>query len=268
MNAGCTKLERDDYPEALKKHKKIKGPVYALPEKVLDMRSVILALARDLPGRVLKGEVSGITQEGEVTVSGQRLRAKFIIFAAGAGNELALEMLNRGGRLTQRRPLQQVMVRPLPCALFAHGIAASPRPRISVTSHPIGQGQYVWYLGGAVAEKGATMDAAAALRFAQKELSQIFPEIDWTSKEWATWYGDRAEPLDAKGRLPVGPFVHQHGRVLMAWPTKLTFAPALSDLVFERLKDITPAAQSPPPSLPSADIGSYPWEVAAWQKVA
>jgi glycerol-3-phosphate dehydrogenase len=208
VNADCRKLKKADYPEALKQHK-LPGPVYSLPEKVLDVRSLVLALARDLEGRILKGEITALTPDGEVTVSGRSLRGRLIVFAAGTGNELALRMLGIGQRLSQRRPLRQIMIRPLPYALFAHGIAASPHPRISVTSHPIGQGQYVWYLGGAVAEKGATMDAAAALRFAQKELSQIFPEIDWTGKDWATWYGDRAEPLDAKGRLPVGPFVHQ-----------------------------------------------------------
>jgi hypothetical protein len=65
-----------------------------------------------------------------------------------------------------------------------------------------------------------------------------------------------------------GPFVHQFGRVLLAWPTKLTFAPALSDLVMERLDGIDPEATSPPPPLPPAEIGGYPWEAAAWQKMA
>jgi hypothetical protein len=112
------------------------------------------------------------------------------------------------------------------------------------------------------------MDEAAALRFAKKELNEIFPEIDWNGKEWATWYGDRAEPLDARGELPPGPFVYTRGRILMAWPTKLTFAPALSDRIFECLEGVSPAATSAPPPLPTADIASYPWEVAAWQRIA
>jgi glycine/D-amino acid oxidase-like deaminating enzyme len=266
--AGCKKLEQHAYPEVLRQQKRSRGPVYALPEKVLDMRSVILALAGKLPGRVLQGKVSSITPEGEVTVSGQRLCAKLIVFAAGAGNELALEMLGWDGRLTQRRPLRQVMVRPLPYALFAHGIAASRHPRVTVTSHSIGRDGYVWYLGGAVAETGANMDAASAVRFAADELKQIFPEIDWDQKEWATWHGDRAEPLDGSGHLPAGPVVHQFRQILMVWPTKLTFTPALSDLVLQRLEGVTPAAQAPPPPLPAAGIGAYPWEVAKWRKIA
>ncbi len=268
VNADCKRLKPAEYPEVLRNCRKLKGPVYALPEKVVDVRSVVRALAQNLEGRIFKGEITAITPEAEVAVSGERLRGQFIIFAAGAGNELALEMLNVGKQLTQRRPLRQVMVRPLPYALFAHGITDHVRPRISVTSHSIGQGEYVWYLGGAVAEKAADMDAAVALRFARKELDEIFPDIDWSDKQWATWYGDRAEPLDVKGDLPAGPLVHQCGRILVAWPTKLTFAPALSDRIFERLNGIGPAAGSPPPPLPSADIGCYPWEAATWQKIA
>jgi glycine/D-amino acid oxidase-like deaminating enzyme len=262
-------LKKDVFPEALKSKKEFKGPVYMLPEKVVDVRSLIAALAKNLAGRVLKGEVDDLRLDGEVTVSGQALCAQRVIFAAGTGNELALSMLGIPGRLTQRRPLRQVMVRPLPYAFFAHGIAGNAtKPRVTITSHPTGDGGYVWYLGGGVAEKGVSMDEAAALRFAKKELNEIFPEVDWNGKEWATWYGDRAEPLDTRGELPSGPLVHMRGRVLIAWPTKLTFTPALSDRIFECLEGVIPAATSAPPPLPTADIASYPWEVAAWQRIA
>ena len=129
------------------------------------------------------------------------------------------------------------------------------------------EGGYVWYLGGGVAEKGAFMDDAAALRFAMEELQAIFPALDWRAKEWASWYGDRVEPLDTAGELPAGPAVHECGRVLLAWPVKLTFAPALADRVHELLvrDQIQPAYGSEPPPLPAAEIGAYPWEAAAWR---
>jgi len=269
VNAGCKKLDPANYPEALKSHKKMRGPVYALPEKVLDMRSLVHALAQKLPRHVVQGEIATLTQTGEVAIADRRLRAKRIVVAAGRGNEGALQMLKVGARLTQRRPLQQVMVRPLPYAMFGHGIAVSRHPRITVTSHAIGRDRYVWYLGGGIAETGATMDAASAVRFAAKELQQIFPQIDWGEKEWATWQGDRAEPVDERGHLPPGPVVHAIGQLLLAWPTKLTFAPALADLVVQRIKDVTPAgAQCDPPPLPVADVGAYPWETADWRKIA
>ena len=269
VNAETRKLKRDEFPEALKLKKKFKGPVYQLPEKVLEIRSLIQALAKNLKGRLLQGEVTELLPDGQVAVSGIVMRAQLIIFTAGTGNERALELLRIKEQHAQRRPLRQIMVRNLPYALYGHGIVGSPKPRVTVTSHPSDvPGEYIWYLGGAVAEAGAAMTDNEAIAFAQKELKDIFPDIAWAEKEWATWYGDRAEPYSAKGDLPPGPLVHQRGKILMAWPAKLTFAPALSDRVFEWLKDkdIHPTAKSAPPELPAAGIASYPWETAVWRK--
>ncbi|MBI1214378.1 MAG: FAD-dependent oxidoreductase [Alphaproteobacteria bacterium] len=270
VNAETRKLKKDEFPEVLRLKKKFKGPVYELPEKVLEVRSLVQALAAPLKGRLLKGELTELLPDGQCAVSGQVLRAQLVVFTAGTGNEDALKLLNVQEKQTQRRPLRQVMVRSLPYALYGHGIVGNPKPRVTVTSHADGQGGYVWYLGGAVAEEGAKMEEEETLRFAQKEMADIFPDIDWENKEWATWYGDRAEPFDAKGSLPPGPFLHQRGRILIGWPTKLTFAPALSDRVFDWLKDkdIRPLAKTAPPAaLQTADIASYPWEVATWRRL-
>jgi glycine/D-amino acid oxidase-like deaminating enzyme len=263
VNAKTTQLEREHWPAALKQGA---GPVYSLPEKVLDVRSLVQALARNLAGRVLRGDIAGVEPDGSIRVSGHELRAQRVIFTAAAGNELALKLLQGQESRTQRRPLRQIMVRPLPEALFGHGIVGRPHPRLTVTSHRC-EGGYVWYLGGGVAEKGASMDEGTALRFAMEELQAIFPGLDWRAKEWATWHGDRVEPLDAAGELPAGPAVQECGRVLLAWPVKLTFAPALADRVHELLvRDrIQPAYGSEPPPLPAAEVGAYPWEAAAWQ---
>jgi len=265
VNAKTTQLEREELPAALKQSA---GPVYSLPEKVLDMRSLVHVLARNLAGRTLRGDIAGVQPDGSIRVSGHDLRAQRVIFTAGGGNDLARKLLQSDESRTQRRPLRQIMVRPLPDALFGHGIVSSPHPRITVTSHRC-EGGYVWYLGGGVAEKAASMDEAAALRFAMEELQAIFPGLDWPAKEWATWHGDRVEPLDAAGELPAGPAVHECGSVLLAWPVKLTFAPALADRVQELLvRDrIQPRHGFEPPPLPAAEIGAYPWEAAAWQTV-
>ncbi len=270
VNAATKKLKKDEFPEVLRLKKKFKGPVYQLPEKVLEVRSLIHALAKHLKGRLFKGEVTELLPDGQVVVSGNVMRAQLVIFTAGTGNELALQLLKVKDNHAQRRPLRQIMVKPMPYALHGHGIVSSPKPRMTVTSHPTGvPGEFVWYLGGAVAEQSATLTDDEAIKFAQKELQDVFPDIDWTTREWATWYGDRAEPFDAKGDLPPGPHVHQRGRVLMAWPTKLTFAPVLSDRVFDWLKDkdIHPVAKSGAPPLPTADVGSYPWEAATFRKL-
>jgi len=270
VNAETKKLKKGDYPEVLAEKKKFKGPVFELPEKVIEVKTLVEALAKNVKGRLLQGEVSEVLPDGHAAVNGLVLRAQLVIFTAGAGNEQALKLLKVGETHTQRRPLRQVMVRALEHPLYGHGIVGKPKPRLTVTSHPLPEGGYVWYLGGGVAEEGASMTDDETLHFARKELQDVFPEIDWSQKEWATWHGDRAEPLDEKGDLPTGPFIHQRGRVLLAWPSKLTFAPALSDHVFNWLKDkdIHPVAKTPPPAeLKPATVAEYPWETAAWRRL-
>lgn len=271
VNAATRKLKQAEIPDALKREgKKFKGSVYTMPEKVLDVRSLVQAMAAPLKGRIFKGEVTEILPDGQAAINGKVYQAQMLIFAAGTGNEEAFRMLKIEKKLTQRRPLRQIMVRPVPEPLYGHGIVGKPKPRLTVTAHPNGRDGYVWYLGGNLAEEAAHMDDAAALQFARSELESVFPHIDWSNKQWATWAGDRAEPYDDSGNLPPGPFVQQRGRVLIAWPTKLTFAPALADRIADRLRDkkVEPEFKTEPPSdLPPADVGRYPWETARWRKL-
>ena len=268
VNSRTRKLPESQYPEILRQNAP-HGPVYSLPEKVLDVRSLVAALAGKLQGRLFRGRLDRFSPDGEVNVSGEELRAQFVVFTAGVGNEGALAGLAAKSARAQRRPLRQVMIRPLPSALFGHGIAHGQVPRVTVTSHRGPDGELVWYLGGAIAEYGAAMDELPALEHAKKELQQIFPALTWDGMEWATWHGDRAEPFDANRSLPAGPHIEQQARTIVGWPTKLTFAPALADLVRKRLVE-NAARRSPrsePPPLPVAEIGSYPWEVAQWRKL-
>jgi glycine/D-amino acid oxidase-like deaminating enzyme len=268
VNAKTKKLSKDDWPEILSDRPKFKGPVYRLPEKVLDVRSLMQALMQPLKGRVFKGQMTEILPDGQVALAGRALQAQVVIAAAGKGNEDVFRLMKIGQQHTQRRPLRQIMVRGAPARLFGHGIVGNPKPRLTVTTHDDGAGGHVWYLGGAVAENSVTMTESESISFAQRELADVFPQVNWNSMDYATWLGDRAEPFDAAGHLPPGPFLHQRGHVLLAWPTKLTFVPALSDRVmaFLKDKDITPRHHDVLPDFPSADIASYPWETASWQR--
>lgn len=275
VSTDTKKLKPANFPEALAQKKKFKGPVYELPEKVVDAKSLVAALMTHLKGRVFKGEATELLPDGQVAVNGRALQAQAVIFAAGTGNEDALKLLKIKSAATQRRPLRQVMVKPMPYALYGHCIAAQPKPVFTITSHlmdvqapEVDYEQYIWYLGGNVAEQGATMTEEETVESARKELAQAFPDIDWTDKEWATWSGDRAEPANEKGDLPPGPALHQRGRVLFAWPVKLTFAPALGDSVMAWLKsrEIAPSSKTAPPDFPAADMAALPWEGITWRK--
>ena len=265
VNGKTQKLKKEQIPAFLKR-----DTAYEMQEKVLDTKSLLATLAKNLKGRIVKGEASEILPDGSVVVSGITLKAQMIIFTAGIGNETALKLLQEKEQRTQRRPLRQIMVKSLPYALYGHGITSHPKPRVTITSHPLPDGQYIWYLGGNVSEDGVKMSETEALSHAKKEMKDVFPDIDWDSKEWASWYGERAEAFDAKGHLPPGPCVQQRGKVLITWPTKLTFVPALSDKIIDQIvqSGIKPSPVTPPPALPEAELGTYPWEeVAVWQRL-
>jgi hypothetical protein len=264
VNGRTEKLAPGTFPEVLKR-----GPVYEMQEKVLDTKSLVTVLAENLKGRIFKGEAQELLPDGQVAVAGNVLRAQVIIFTAGTGNETALKMLGVNEQRTQRRPLRQVMVKSLPQALYGHGIVGKPKPRVTITSHPDGKGGYIWYLGGNIAEAGAGMNEDEALHFAGKEMQEMFPDIDWEKKEWASLPVDRAEAFDPAGALPEGPSLQQRGKILLVWPTKMTFAPLLADNVSNWLakSGILPTPVTPPPALPEAEIGLYPWEAAAWHRL-
>lgn len=269
VNADTRKMAKDEIPDALLRKGKFKGSVYALPEKVLDIKSLAKALAKLLKGRIVQGNMTKVLPDGQVLVSERIFHGQLLIFTAGTGNEQVFDLLKISKQYTQRRPLRQVMVRTMDHPLYGHGIVGKPKPRLTVTSHPDVSGGYVWYIGGNVAELGADMDEDQLIAFARKELEDVFPAIDWSNRQWATWQGDRAEPYDDSGQLPPGPHVHQRGNILIAWPTKLTFAPALADRIINWMKDkdIEPARAKdvPPEDMPVPEVASYPWETAVWK---
>lgn len=278
VNAATEKLAREDFPAPLRERPKFKGPVYRLPEKVMNAKSLVAALARPLQGCIYRGALSGLLPDGQVAFTQQGhetgFQAQLVVCAAGTGNEDALRLLRVERAATQRRPLRQIMVRPMPYPLNGHGITAAPKPRLTVTAARIDDSvmgtanDYVWYVGGNVAEQAAGMDDDAAIAFAQSELAEVFPHIDWTVKEWAVWHGDRAEPANPDGQLPPGPYVHQRGRALVAWPTKLTFAPLLADKVagvVDHYKIRPVHAQPDLGGWPLAAMGAPPWETATWR---
>jgi hypothetical protein len=182
------------------------------------------------------------------------------------GNEEALQMLGAPEGSSQRRPLRQVIVKPMEYPLFGHGVVNNPKPRVTVTSHTLATGGYAWYLGGAIAEDTASMSDAEALAYARKEMEDMFPRVDWSHKEWATWYGVRAEARDPLGALAAGPVVQEYGNVLVAWPTKLTFTPILADNVLALIeaRHIAPRYTDAPPALPVPALGKQPFEDAVW----
>ncbi|WP_137975096.1 FAD-binding oxidoreductase [Pseudomonas sp. F(2018)] len=260
-------VKGDQLPPALQ-HPKFKGKVYRLAELVLDVPSLITRLA-ELAGDSLLAarEIAPLRENGELAglqVDGCEIRAQRIVLSAGSGNAELLASLGLEQPRQQLRPLHMVLVKgPSLKPLYAHCLGGGPKPRITVTSHPAADGQWVWYLGGDIAEAdGVARDEAAQIRTAQKELGDLLPWIDLSSARWATLRVDRAEPAQSGLVRPDNAFLAEQGRLLVGWPTKLALSPDFSDRVVAALRrdGIQPAAGEPLPELPRPPLARPVWE--------
>jgi hypothetical protein len=164
----------------------------------------------------------------------------------------------------QRRPLHMIIAKgPGLKPLYAHCLGGGTKPRITVTTHPAADGQWVWYMGGDIAEsEGVAREPAEQIATAQKELGQLLPWIDLSTAQWATLRVDRAEPLQSGLTRPDNAFVAEEGRLLVGWPTKLALAPDFADRVIASLArdGIQPGPLTPLPELPKPPMGVPAWE--------
>lgn len=269
-------LERDAWPAAFHELE-YRGTVRTLKETVIDVKSAVQALAKPLAQAVYRCDDLKLLASGgdvttlEISAAGQeplRLHARCVIFTAGSGNELAAAQLGLPQPATQRRPLRQMMLRGPAWKLFGHCIVADPKPRVTVTSHTLLDGTPIWYLGGNLAEKACKLASEdEAIAFTRQELSAIFPKVDWRTFPIATWDVDRAEPHQSVRFMPSEPTVVARGNCLLAWPTKLVFAPGLATRLAQAVAERLAPTSLPLPALPlpPAIVGQYPWELARWK---
>lgn len=218
-----------------------KGKVYRLSELVLDVPDVVRRLAELGGNSLLSGTalLEGNNQTGVtgLQVNGQQIIAQRYVFAAGEGNEALLHSTGISQPAMQRRPLQMVLVKgPKLPPIYAHCLGASPKPRITITTHPCADGQWCWYLGGDLAELGTNMNAEALITQARKELGELLPWVDLTDCQWATLPVTRAEPAQSSHARPDNAFIQAVGNTFVCWPTKLALAPDLSDLALAELQ--------------------------------
>src|SRR5262245_40362669 len=219
------------------------GDLYRLREDVVDSHSIVAELARPWMERIYRAEVVDVVAHGHeiahITLQAGSLvlslRARYFIFAAGLGNEKILSILQPGNRATQRRPLKQIVARPMQQPIYLHCASDDPRPGVTVTAHPLPDGSYSWYLGGLLADRATGLSDEDAIAFAASELKSLFPALDQRRLEYEAYSVDRAEAFDPDGLLPVGAVLRTDGNAAFAWPTKMTLAPALADRIIRWL---------------------------------
>ena len=260
-------VKGDVLPPALQ-HPKFKGKVYRLSELVLDVPSLIARLAELADDSLLAGrQIEPLREADELvglSVDGRKIRAQRIVFSAGGGTAELLAALGLEQPAMQRRPLHMVIVKaPTLKPLYAHCLGGGTKPRITVTSHPAADGEWVWYLGGDLAEAdGVARDETSQIAAAKKELAELVPWIDLSSAQWATLRIDRAEPAQSALARPDNAFLAEHGRLLIGWPTKLALSPDFSDRVEAALArdGIRPSQHSALPELPRPPLTGPFWE--------
>ncbi len=225
-----------------------KGFVLRLDEPVVDMPSVISALATSLESQIIREtDVCSrlmCTRAGvQLDLGPTLLRAGTLVLCAGAGNAALLSALGMEGPPMQLRPLHQVCVElPLAHDVFGHCLSGqrSTEPPITITTHGIapsavpladGPPKRRIYLGGALASRGLERARAEQIDAARDLLVRALPDIDIDAARFSTLRIDRAEAQMPVRRRPDDAFLARDGAVLTAWPTKMALAPALADRI-------------------------------------
>ncbi|QIE90190.1 NAD(P)/FAD-dependent oxidoreductase [Pseudomonas nitroreducens] len=267
VRSRVAQVKGADLPPALQ-DKAFKGKAYRLTELVLDVPSLVARLAELAGDGLLAGERIEALRDGDklvgLRVDGREIRAQRVVLSAGAGNEVLLRELGLERPEMQRRPLHMVLVTaPTLKPLYAHCLGGGPKPRVTVTTHPLSNGDWVWYLGGDIAEAGGVArNEAEQIAEAQRELHKLVPWIDLSAARWATLRVDRAEPSQNNLLRPDSAFLAEDGALLVGWPTKLALAPNFADRVVESLEKsgIRPQASAALPDLPRPAMARPVWE--------
>lgn len=307
IRTGVQRVGREERPPAFAAAPR-GVDVYRVEEPVLDVRSVLAALVSAAGGDFwtlqcgVEGEGAGPVvrargasidrisgcfpgDDERAALGDIEIRAARYVLAAGAGNDailrrcgVSVDAPNRWDVRMQRRPLHMVLLRDkhpnspreLP-DLFGHCLALSDKPRLTITSSRDHAGRKVWYIGGQIAEDGVPRDRQQQIDAVKKEISDTIPWLPWDrgGHEWATLRVDRAEGLTDDGSRPDEPVVVKVENMLVAWPTKLAFAPATAEWIKKLLQDdgVTPGSSASPEDaaaaladLPRAPLGNPPWD--------
>jgi glycerol-3-phosphate dehydrogenase len=282
ITRGRVEPVHPDRRPPLLRHPLFTGSLYRLEDLVIDAPSLVANLANNIEGHCFlidwnaatlgKDNLGNLHLSINTPEQALEIRAQRFVFTAGKGNAELLANIGHTQPAMQLRPLQQVMVKHHhPFDFYGHCLGTDTTPRLTISSHRLPDGGHVWYLGGSLAEKGATMAADELIRLAGEELRRLIPWINLQGAEWAVLPVDRAEPLQPGFARPDNAFIEQipGTNLLVGWPTKLTLAPNLANRALELLQqdEIYPAAHSAGCKylhryLPYAEVGKTPWEQA------
>ncbi|PHS75254.1 MAG: glycerol-3-phosphate dehydrogenase [Porticoccus sp.] len=274
------KVAKKDRPTIFQ-HNAFKGSLYQLVDMVLDVPTVVKALADNCAERIfqidwqhahwLRNGDQSVAINFEHNRQTRRLDAPQFILTAGQGNEAMLNELGISAPQMQRRPLHQVMIKHhYPHRFYGHCLGTETTPRLTISSHPCADGAQVWYLGGSLAEKGVHQTAEQLIGAAKDELAALMPWVDLGNAQWATLRVDRAEPRQRNFVRPDKAFVSRAEscpNVMVAWPTKLTLTPNLADQAIALIQGQSLLQPSAAPIPELGFLGHPPLATTPWYTV-
>lgn len=264
LGGNVHEVAKDEWPQDIR-DSGFKGSVIYMDEPVLNVPSVLEALAAPYQDCICTIDTAddplGYLEQHGIT-------PKKIIYTGAASNHKTATLNGDDkGLKTQARPLLMGMIKNAPFPLYAHCVGKTDKPVATITTHETRDGSLVWYLGGSIAERDKDSNPDAVYSAAKEALRKYMPNIDTRGFEWAVLPIDRIEgKSDTQSHLPDTPTIHKAGDSLYCWPTKLTFAPMLSDMIVEWL-DIEPSGElSDFDDLVPCPLTTTPWDDASWIK--
>ena len=238
-----------------------------IQERIIDTLSLVTELQSQTSHFCRQYQVTSDNIVKKRGVWSLQLRDKLItptmmIFAAGESNEQFIK-----ANKMQLRPLHMVYLRhPKLFPIYAHIVDPSSRtPLCTISSHYDNKKRLVWYIGGELAEAGVNFTSGQQCIRVEQLLRKLWSNTEWGHASWKSFIINRAEHHTMGFMRPEHPGIVNCGKNAMAvFPTKLTFAPMLADMVTDKyrqlkieLQDFEPG--SPFEDLPLAQLGSHVW---------
>ena len=250
MSSRMDKLSKSQFPVVFQ-HPEFRGSVYQLDEPVLNIPSLLTQFQQQFSTQLIHTPEISLKQDKQhryyivaKTINNKilKIHAEHIICTAGEGNEQLIQTIIPKNTTTiakmQRRPLQMVLARGKLPLLFAHALGVSTLPKITISSHKDQQNRTIWYIGGQPAEQGVDLTAMDLIRQTRKQLEKQLAWIDFNQTQWSTWQVNRAEGQQHANKRPYKPICKNRHNLTIAWPTKLAFAPLLTEMIKKRLEQM------------------------------
>lgn len=272
-------IDKANFPAFFQKT--IEGPLYQLSDIVLDVPSLLDTLSRPYTEHIRKvdwqrsrlvaneqGGIQSLIIDGDDSIE---IKAKRYITCSGAGTEKLLKdfsLAQTSPIEMQLRPLQMTMVKHrISDPLYVHCVAdqISTTPEVTITSHLCKDGDWVWYLGGELAEAGASRTPEEQIKVAKNKIKELFPWCQLEQAQWQSFFINRAEAKQADGKRPENPSIIPFDNIIACWPSKLTLAPSLANelITLFQQESFLPGQhtrQSELSELPFPGIASTPWD--------